>query len=308
MTVVTLPDEEWIERVGPVDGIEQICWDIVSDPERLQEAELVVPPYMGDRSVLTRLAELPRLRAVQLMSAGYDDVVPMVPPGVQLANATGVHDASTAELAVTLMLAALRGIPQFVRAQDAATWVPDHTRRSLADRRVLIVGYGSIGRSIARRLTGFEARMTAVASRARVGDELVERVHGIDELPELLPHHDVVVLIVPLSDSTRHLVDRKFLAALPDGAVVVNVARGPVVDTDALLEATQEGRILAALDVTDPEPLPDGHPLWSAPGVLITPHVGGATSAFPPRAAALLRDQLEAFAAGQPLRNVVHSG
>ncbi|WP_137123179.1 2-hydroxyacid dehydrogenase [Segeticoccus rhizosphaerae] len=306
MTVVTLPDEGWIEDVGPVAGIEPIAWDIVSDPSRLAEAELVVPPYMGDRSVLTRLSELPRLRAVQLMSAGYEDVLPMVPEGVQLANATGVHDASTAELAVALMLASLRGIPQFVRAQEQATWAPDHTRRSLADRKVLIIGYGSIGHAIARRLDGFEASMTAVATRARSGDDLVPHVHGIDELPALLPRHDVVVLIVPLTPSTRHLVDREFLAALPDGALVVNVARGPVVDTDALLEATASGRVMAALDVTEPEPLPDGHPLWRSPGVLVTPHIGGATSAFPPRAAALLREQLEAFASGRPLRNVVH--
>ena len=306
--MVTLPDEDWIARVGPVDGIEPIGWDIVSDPDRLAEAELVVPPYMGDRSVLVRLAELPRLRAVQLMSAGYEDVLPMIPAGVQLANATGVHDASTAELAVGLVLASLRGLPQFVRAQDRATWAPDHSRRSLADRRVLIVGYGSIGRAFARRLSGFEAGMTAVATRARAGDELVRHVHGIDELPGLLPQHDVVVLIVPLTEATRHLVGRDFLAALPDGALVVNVARGPVVDTEALLEATASGRILAALDVTEPEPLPDGHPLWTAPGVLVTPHIGGATSAFPPRAAELLRSQLAAFAAGEPLRNVVHHG
>ena len=141
--------------------------------------------------------------------------------------------------------------------------------------------------------------LTAVASRARAGDDLVPRVHGIDELPELLPHHDVVVVIVPLSAATTGLVDRDFLAAMPDGALLVNVARGKVVDTDALVEATATGRIMAALDVTDPEPLPDDHPLWRSPGVLVSPHVGGDTSAFAPRAVALVREQLDLPRAGR---------
>ena len=155
---------------------------------------------------------LPSLRAVQLLTAGYDDVLPLLPPGVTLANAAGVHDASTAELAVGLALAALRGVPDMVRAQDRARWVPLGGRPALADKRVLILGYGSIGRAVARRLTGFEVTLTAVASRARAGDDLVPRVHGIDELPELLPHHDVVVVIVPLSAATTGLVGREFLA------------------------------------------------------------------------------------------------
>jgi phosphoglycerate dehydrogenase-like enzyme len=130
----------------------------------------------------------------------------------------------------------------------------------------------------------------------------------VDELPSLLPEHDVVVVIVPLSDGTTDLVDRDFLASMPDGALLINVARGKVVDTQALLEATSTGRIRAALDVTDPEPLPVDHPLWHAPGVLISPHVGGASSAFVPRAVALLRDQIGAFVGGRPLRNVVYTG
>lgn len=307
MPLISLPDSAWVKNVGPINGVDLVPWDILSALERLDELEFVVPPYMGDRGRLVRLKDAPRLRVVQLMSAGYDDVVPLLPPGVQLANAGGVHDASTAELAVGLMLAALRGIPDFVHAQDDGRWLPAQTRTSLADRRVLIIGYGSIGRAIARRLEGFEVHVTAVASRARAGDAVIPQVHGVAELPDLLPDHDVVVLIVPLTTSTRGLVDRKFLAALPDGALVVNVARGPVIDTDALLEATSSGRILAALDVTDPEPLPEGHPLWHSPGVLITPHAGGVTTAFPPRAAALIREQVTAFAAGKPLRNVVYT-
>jgi phosphoglycerate dehydrogenase-like enzyme len=239
------------------------------------------------------------------MSAGYEDVLPLVPPAVQLANAAGVHDASTAELAVGLVLASLRGIPEMVRAQEQHRWAELGGRRSLADRAVLILGYGSVGRAIARRLAGFEVTVTAVASRARRGDDLVGVVRGVDELPELLPLHDVVIVIVPLNERTRGMVDDTFLAAMPAGAVLVNVARGAVVDTDALVRACASGRLLAAVDVTDPEPLPADHPLWDTPGVLVSPHVGGFTSAFRPRAIALLRAQLARFGRGEPLHNLV---
>ena len=307
MPVVSLPDTEWIEMVGPVAGIEAVPWDIVAEPPRRDEIELVVPPYIGDRAPLRRLAMLPSLRAVQLLTAGYDDVLPLLPPGVTLANAAGVHDASTAERGRAGAGRAARGARHGAR-QDRARWVPLGGRPALADKRVLILGYGSIGRAVARRLTGFEVTLTAVASRARAGDDLVPRVHGIDELPGLLPHHDVVVVIVPLSAATTGLVDRDFLAGLPDGALLVNVARGKVVDTDALVEATATGRVMAALDVTDPEPLPDDHPLWRSPGVLVGPHVGGDTSAFAPRAVALVREQLTSLVRGEPLRNVVGGG
>lgn len=286
-----------------------VSWDMAGEPPRGSAIELVVPPYMVfDPDLLGRLSDPPGLRAVQVLSAGFDNVLPYLPPGVQLANAAGVHDASTAELAVTLVLASLRGIPDFVAAQGRSQWLAPLERQSLADKRVLILGYGGIGAAIARRLSGFEVTLTGVASRARSGDELVPLVHGVDELPALLPEHDVVVVIVPLSAATTGLVDRDFLASMPDGSLLVNVARGKVVDTQALLEATSTGRIRAALDVTDPEPLPADHPLWQVPGVLISPHVGGVSSAFAPRAVALLREQIGAFASGRPLRNVVHTG
>jgi phosphoglycerate dehydrogenase-like enzyme len=305
MPVISLPDREWIDLVGPVAGVEMVTWDLVGEPPRPGEISFVVPPYMVS-SPWQRLGLLPGLRVVQLLSAGYETVLPSVPAGVKLANAAGVHDASTAELAVTLALSSLRGIPEFVAAQGRSQWLPAETRTSLADSKVLILGYGGIGVAIARRLSGFEVKLTAVASRARGGDELVASVHGVDELPALLPEHDVVILIVPLTEATDALVDRKFLASMPDGALLVNVSRGKVVDTDALVEATASGRIRAALDVTDPEPLPAGHPLWHTPGVLISPHTGGVTSAFQPRAVELLREQIAAFVGGRPLRNVVN--
>jgi phosphoglycerate dehydrogenase-like enzyme len=263
---------------------------------------------MGGGARVRALEHAPHTEVVQLLSAGYDDALPHLPPGVALANAAGVHDASTAELAVGLALAALRGLPEFGRAQDQGRWLPLEIRPALADRRVLVLGYGSIGRAVAARLAPFEVQLTAVASRARGGDDLVPAVHGVDELADLLPRQDVVIVVVPLVPATTRLVDAAFLARLPDGALLVNVARGGVVDTEALLRETGSGRLLAALDVTDPEPLPPGHPLWASPGVLISPHVGGATTAFRPRAVRLLQDQLGAYAAGRPLRNVVHAG
>jgi phosphoglycerate dehydrogenase-like enzyme len=302
---VSLPGRDWLEEVveaigGPPDGVELTVWDIQDDP-RDRAIEVVVPPYLGDRSGLARLAQLPELRLVQTLTAGYEDVLPHLPSGVALANAAGVHDASTAELAVGLAIAALRGLPAHVRSQAEGRWAPSFGT-SLADRRVLLVGYGGVGTAVARRLQGFEVTVTPVASRARDG------VRGVDELPDLLPGHDLVVLTVPLTDRTQHLVDAAFLARMPDGALLVNVARGGVVHTDALLAEVRSGRLRAAVDVIDPEPLPPGHPLWGEPGFLMTPHVGGASTAFRPRAVALLVDVVQRLAAGQTPQRLVVPG
>ncbi len=267
-------------------------------PASVSEVEFYVPPYRFSPSDYELVGSMPRLKVVQTVTAGVDHARPYVPDGVLLCNGRGIHDASTAELAVGLALASLRGIPGFVRAQDRGEWRPV-TARSLADRTVLILGYGAIGAAIEERLSGFEVDLVRVARRPRDG------VHGMDELDRLLPQADVVILIVPITDETRGLVDREFLSRMRDGAVLVNVARGPVVDTDALVEELGTGRIHAALDVTDPEPLPPGHPLWSAPNLLVSPHVGGATSAMWPRAYRLVRAQLERFAAGEQLANVM---
>jgi len=177
-------------------------------------------------------------------------------------------------------------------------WKPEWTT-SLADRKVLIVGYGSVGAAIERRLDGFEVEVTRVARSAREG------VHALTELPTLLPEADVVILIVPLTDETRGMVDADFMSRMKEGALLVNMARGPVVDTEALVTELEQRRILAAVDVTDPEPLPSGHPLWRAPGLLISPHVGGASSVMWPRAHRLVQEQLERFATGEPLLHVV---
>jgi len=245
---------------------------------------------------------MPSLKVAQTLTAGVDDVRPLVPAGVTLCNARGVHDASTAELAVALVLASLRGIPDFVR--DAGGW--DGRRRdALADRTVLIVGYGSVGAAVERRLAGFECEVLRVARTAREGSDDVDAVHGMDELDDLLTAADVVILTVPMTEETRGLVDAAFLSRMPDGAVLVNVSRGPVVRTDALLAEVASGRLRAALDVTDPEPLPPEHPLWSCPNVLISPHVGGNTTAFLPRAMRLVAEQVRRHVEGRPLLNVI---
>ncbi|MGD9962193.1 2-hydroxyacid dehydrogenase [Nocardioides sp.] len=267
-------------------------------PASLAEVAGYVLPYRFEPGDSAFLARAPRLRWVQSLTAGVDHLVGRIPEGVTLCNGRGIHSASTAELAVALMLASLRAIPDFVRAQDRREWVPGE-RPALADRRVLIIGYGDIGAAIEARLTPFEVEVVRVARTARAD------VHAFADLPALIPEADVIVLVVPLTEATRHLVDARFLAAMKQGALLVNVARGAVVDTDALVAALHGGRITAALDVTDPEPPPPEHPLWSAPGLLISPHTGGSSTAFKPRAVRLIREQLQRFARDEPLDNVV---
>ncbi|MGW4382431.1 2-hydroxyacid dehydrogenase [Kitasatospora sp. NPDC004531] len=284
---------------GLPDGLDALVWDgdgPAPSDEALREVEFFCLPYLRHAAALPVIAHLPSLRVVQTLTAGMDDVLPHVPAGVVACNARGLHDASTAELAVTLILASLRGVPRFVRLQEQGSWSQEF-HQSLADRRVLILGHGSIGRALAARLEPFECEVVKVARRARPD----EGVHGVGELAQLLPTVDVVVLLTPLTPESHHLVDAGFLSRLKDGALLVNVARGPVVDTAALLAELSAGRLRAALDVTDPEPLPADHPLWHAPGVLITPHVGGPSSAFLPRAKRVLREQILRFEKGEPL-------
>ena len=261
-------------------------------PESVGDVEVYVPPYRVDSSVSAALERMTSLRYVLMLTAGVDNIRDHVPEGVTLCSGRGIHDDSTAELGVGLVLASLRGIPGFVRAQDRSSWEPEW-RPALADKRVLIVGHGSLGAALEARLLPFRCEVVRVARRDREG------VHAVEELPRLLPEADVVIITVPLTEATRGLVDAEFLAQMKDGALLVNLARGAVVVTDDLVDALRSGRVTAALDVVDPEPLPADSPLWSAPGLLITPHVGGPSSAMWPRAYRLVRDQLHRIASGE---------
>ena len=274
----------------------------VEVPDSVGEVRFYCAPYQMGPAVGDVLPRMTSLEVVQTLSAGVDNVRSRVPEGVTLCNGRGIHDSSTAELALTLVLASLRDVPGMVRDQDARRW-NTRWRPALADRRVVVVGYGAIGRAIEDRLLPFETEVVRVARTARTDER--GPVHGFDELPDLLPDADVVLLICPLTDETRGLVDADFLARMPDGALLVNMARGPVVDTAALLAELHAGRLTAAVDVVDTEPLPADSPWWDAPGLLVSPHVGGQSSAMWPRAHRLVREQLTRYAAGDPLHNVM---
>ena len=266
-----------------------------------EHIDLVVPPYMALHRALPLLADL-QTRLVQGQSIGYEGIAEMLPTGITFANAATVHETSTAELAVALTLAVQRHLDAFAVDGQSGTWAPVFAQ-SLADRRVVLLGYGGVGKAVAARLAPFEAEIVPVASRARDEDGI--HVHGIDELADLLSTADIVILSLPGGESTRHIIGEAELTALPDGALIVNVGRGPLIDTDALVRHASAGRIRAGLDVTDPEPLPQDHPLWNTPGVLISPHVGGASSAMHPRIAALVRRQIGHLLAGEEPENIV---
>jgi phosphoglycerate dehydrogenase-like enzyme len=295
-----VPDQEIADAVADIDGVSTLVYDGRSDelPGDPAEVAVYIPPFVATPRSREIIASMPNLQLVQLQVAGVDTVLPHLPAGVVLCNARGVHDASTAEWVVGGIIAAQREFPEFAGAQREGRW-DWHMTDALTDRTVMIVGYGSVGAAIERRLVPFETRIVRVARTAREG------VHPVSALPELLPDADVVVLIVPSTTATTGMADKAFLSRMKDGSLLVNAARGTVVDTGALLDELTSRRLRAVLDVTDPEPLPAGHPLWSAPGVFITPHVGGSTPASRRRAVALVREQVTRFAAGEPLRNVI---
>jgi phosphoglycerate dehydrogenase-like enzyme len=300
MIKVWLPDQGAVSLMGGLPaGMAADVWTGGEQlPDSADEVEVVVLPFEVPASRLQLLAKLPRLRLIQLMSAGAENIIPFVPPGVTLCNAQGAHDPAVAEWITAVILAQVRQLPRFMAAQQAGTWVPVRSE-SLAGQTVLIVGYGSIGEATERTLAPFGVKFERVARRPRPG------VMTMDDLPDALPRADIVILLVPVTPATTGLVDARFLAQLHDGALLVNAARGSIVDTSALLAELTSGRLRAALDVTDPEPLPAGHPLWSAPGLLLTPHVAGAMTTDASRVMALVKDQLARYAAGEPLRHVV---
>jgi len=275
-----------------------VVYDEDIEADDLQRVTVFVPIYMGPESNLALMDRMPRLHTCQMLTAGFDNALPYLPPGARLYNAAGVHDASTAELAVGLIIANLRGIDEAARDMRLGMW-RHRSLPALADKQVLIIGAGGVGEAIRRRLEPFEAEIIMVGRTARVG------VRARSELDSILPHADVIVLAVPLDDATTGMVDSRFLGLMKNGALLVNVARGRVVRSDDLLAELASGRLRASLDVTDPEPLPPDHPLWTVPGLLVTPHLGGNSSAFLPRARRLVASQLDRLGRGEPLVNQV---
>lgn len=295
--VVAVPNEAIRGRLGALPGAEVVVWDIGGVPHP-GHIDLLLARYFLPPEALATLSDV---SVVQSQSLGYDNVAEYLPAGITFCNAVGVHEASTAELALGLTLAAQRGFAEFRDAQVRGEWA--HTRQpGLQGLRVVLIGVGGVGAAIARRLAPFDVSMTLVARTAR------DDVHAMDELPAILPNADVVILAVPLTDDTKGLVSRDVLGHLQPGALVVNVSRGGVVDTDALVDAVRDRGIRAALDVTNPEPLPEGHPLWSLPGVIITPHVGGDTGAMDRHVDALLRRQVDLLSRGLRPEHIVIDG
>jgi phosphoglycerate dehydrogenase-like enzyme len=272
-----------------------------TDPAGLGEVTFYCLPYMGDAASVALIGDLPKVSVIQSLSSGVDDVLAAVPSRATLCNGHGLgHEEGTAELALALILAAMRQIPRFAAEQSRRIW--SHVRtESLDGKRVLLVGYGPIGVAIERRLVPFGASVSRVSRTPRDG------VSGLSELPDLAAAADVMVICIALHPATRGLVSAQVLAALPDAALVVNVARGPIVAADALASELTSGRLRAALDVTDPEPLPAGRPEWTLPNVLITPHIGGDTTLFAGRAPAFVADQAARHLTGRPLQNVVRA-
>lgn len=288
--------------LADLEDVQVLVWDGSAEPPAdIADVTFFVGPYMSSAGLAAALARLPRLQVVQLLSAGVESWVDAVPAGVTLCNGRGIHGASTAELALAGLLAVLRQLPRYHDDQAAHRW-SSQPSEGLAGKRVLVLGAGDIGQHVGRQVEAFDAHATYVGRTARPG------VHARADLPALLPHHNVVVVAMPLTSDTDRLVDAGFLEALPDQAVVVNVARGRIVDTDALLAELTSGRLRAFLDVTEPEPLPAQHPLWSAPNVVITPHVGGGATGWEERGRRLVREQVARFAAAEPLHNIVRHG
>lgn len=297
---VSVPDDQLLRAIGEIENVELLVWDMTSAPPR-DVIDIVVPPYFETAKTLSHLGGV-NVRLVQGQMLGYDDVQANLAKGLVFANARSVHETSTSELALALILASQRGIPDFVRAAQRGRWEPAW-HESLADRTVLLVGYGGVTKAIESRLLAFETTITRVARTAR--DEEHGPVHDFSSLEGLLPSADVVVVGVPLSESTTHLVDDRFLESMRDGSLLVNISRGRVADTNALVRHASSGRLRLALDVTDPEPLPDNHPLFSLPNVLISPHVGGRTNAAVPRMARLVKEQIARMLRSEEPLNVV---
>ncbi|HEV3356559.1 MAG TPA: 2-hydroxyacid dehydrogenase [Pseudonocardiaceae bacterium] len=306
MTITVLvPTEMGLTALADVDGVEALRYQPGEPlPPGAEKATVLVPGFLSGDDVTQLLDDLPDLDYVQLLTAGAERWTKILPPNIKLSICRGAHGGSTAEWVIGALLYIYREFGPFAQAQREGTWAHDWVTSggtdTLQDKWVLIVGAGDLGEQLTRRLVTFDASATLVGRHARDG------VHGIDELPDLLGEHDAVVLMVPLTSETTGMVDAEFLARMADGAILVNAARGPVVRTDALLAELNSGRLRAALDVTDPEPLPEGHPLWTAQGLFLTPHVGGSVRGSEVRSWRVAAAEIARYAAGEEPKNLVH--
>ena len=287
-----------------IPGIEPILWHINDDPEDAPEAEVLVTERPSNPERRTRVARIKGLQHVHLLSIGYEWVLEHLPQHATLTNSRGAVEDATAEHCLALILASLRELPQALEQQREQRWERIWTS-SLHGSVVLLLGAGGVGSAITERLAPFRpAQVITVASKSRTLDDGT-LVHGIDAIEALLPQADVVIVALPHTAWTEKLVDARFLSQLGDGALLVNIGRGPIVDTEALLQELDRGQLRAALDVTDPEPLPSGHPLWTAPNCVVTPHMAGDTGEFLKLVSELAVRQVRGMLAGDEPFNIV---
>ncbi len=295
---VLVPHEFGVTALSRVDRVRTLYYRRDALPPGADNARVLIPDFRPDPGALALARRLPKLQLVQLLTSGADRWIGQLPDGVLLSTARGAHGEGVAEWVLGALIAVCRDFPAFARTRQERRWDTRDTD-TLYGKRVLIVGAGDLAQALTAALAPFRAAVTTVASTARPG------VHAVQELPDLLAHHDIVVLAVPLTDRTRALMDAPMLARMRDGAILVNVSRGPVVDTDALVAELVSHRLRAAIDVTDPEPLPPRHPLWGAPGLLLTPHTAGTSSHSTTRAYEVAAAQIRRFLTGRTPENLI---
>lgn len=302
MTTLTIavPDQAMLDRLSTTETETELVVWTTDDAPLGRPIDLLVLPYSVSPNTLPKLAGA-QVSVVQSQALGYDGVAELLPAGITYCNAVGVHEGPTAELALALILSSQRGLDVAARAQPAGLWKRDWYP-GLLGSSVLIIGVGGVGSAVEERLVPFDVTITRVARSERTDDHGL--IHAVTDLPTLLPLADIVVIAVPLTAATTNLVSGDFLDLLAPGALLVNVSRGAIVDTDALTERARTGAIRVAIDVVEPEPLPADHPLWSIPGVLITPHLGGNISSMPSRVDPLVRQQIALLQSSRPPLNV----